>query len=656
MGILRNSACPACRENGHDKSGDHLIQFSDGGQLCTRSHFHKDGKRYYKKKGEKNPVFDEGIDGTIKYTPDEFYELEKSGKLKSESVRALALSGMRESDRYEVMDEKEQRVLEKQWATEVAHFNTLKVKNLVSRGIRGPIAKLYNVRVGLNEKGAVVRHYYPTYDEETELTGAICRNLPKDFRTGKLGKTWGKGNKLFGQNTMKEVSKSGARKDILTITGGQCDAMAAQQMLCDSRLNTTYEGQLFHVWSVQKGEAGIEEILANIKDIKKFKVVKTCFDDDDVGRALTKKVSALLGNRVKQIILPDGCKDPNSCIDNDREAEFVDAWWKADEVQVSSIKTADDPDLWEKATADIEMGLSWPWQGVTEQTFGIRFNNLYTIGGGSGVGKTEIAKETIQHLVDVHKKKVGVIFMEEPPEFTLKVLAGKWINKKIHLPPNQHPKGHPLWDAGRDYVRQEMLDALAVLRSKGLLYIADCGGDTRVSTILDRMAELRALGCHYIFIDNLTTISHEGKEGSVKAIDESMKSFGTYMQQEPVAIFLLSHLTKPQEGRKAYEDGGEVKQSDFRGSQSIAFWSTFMIGVERNTNGDAEEKLITYLRCVKDRLTGQNTGNVVTLKGDPKTGRLLEPSAHSAYSPKGKDKAKGKKGKKSKDKASKEDY
>lgn len=650
MGIVRNIPCPACRENGHDSTGDHLIVFSDGGQLCTRAHFHTDGKRYYKKKGEKNPVFEHGIDGTIKYSVEEFEELEKSGKLKDPSVRALALSGMRERDRYEVMDDDEQRALEKQWEREVEHFNTLKIKCLVSRAITGPTAKLYNVRVGLNKKGKVVRHYYPVYDEDMNLTGAICRNLPKDFRTGKLGKTWGAKNKLFGQNTMKAVSKSGARKDVLTITGGQCDAMAAQDMLSESRKNTQYEGMLFHVWSVQKGEAGLEEILANLKDIKKFKQVKLCFDDDEVGRLLTQKVAQLLGPRALQIQMPDGMKDPNQCLIEDRAEEFVDAWWKAAEVERSSIKTADDADLWEKAITPVTMGISWPWPGVTEQTFGIRPNNMYTIGGGSGVGKTEVAKEVIQHIVDHHHEKVGVIFMEEPPEFTLKVLAGKWVNKKLHLPPNNHPKGHAKWDEGRDYTYEQMIQALKTLRAKKLVYIADCKGDTRISTIIARMEELKSYGCKYLFIDNLTTISHEGKEGSVKAIDESMKQFGTYMQTEPVSIFLLSHLSKPDESRKPFEDGGQVRQSDFRGSQSIAFWSTFMIGVERNTNGDREEKLITYLRCVKDRLTGQNTGEVVTLKGNPKTGRLLEPSAYSAPSPKDK---KGKKGKKKKDKANK---
>lgn len=626
MAIVNNLPCKACRETGHDTSGDHLIVFDDGGQYCYRSQFHKSGKVFYKKKGDKNPIFEHDINGTIKYTQEQYFELQDSGKLKDEGIRILAMGGMREQDRYAVMFEEEQEQLEAQWARDVKHFNTLSVRNLVSRGIRGEIAKLYNVRVGLDSRGKVARHYYPMYDEDLQLCGAQCRNLPKDFRYGNLGKAWGK-NKLFGQSTMKAVSASGARKDILTIVGGACDAMAAQQMLCESRQGTTWEKQLFHVWSVMKGEAGLSEIVNNLKAIRKFKKVIFCFDNDAAGLELTKKACRLIREKAVVLQMPDGCNDPNQALQDSREPEFVDAWWKADKPQVSQIKTVDE--LFDEATREVTMGLSFPWEGLTEQTFGIRFHNMYTIGGGSGVGKTEIAKEIIQHLIDFHKEKVGIIFMEEKAAYTIRVLAGKWINKKIHLPKNNHPKGHERWDKGREYSTADATRAVSNLRAKAKILIAECDGDTSIDNIVAMTEELRASGCKYIFIDNLTTITHDESLSDVKGIDKSMKRLGTYMQEEEVSIFLLSHLAKPDSNRTPFEAGGQVRQSDYRGAMSIAFWSTFMIAVERNTEGTDEEKLITYLRCVKDRLTGMSTGEVVTLRGDTKTGRILEPNQHN---------------------------
>tara|TARA_R110000851_G_scaffold317339_1_gene480787 strand:+ start:16752 stop:18716 length:1965 start_codon:yes stop_codon:yes gene_type:complete len=654
MAINKSKACPQCREMGHDKDGSHLLIFPDGNGYCSHSHWHKSGQPYFEKKGKGKTVFQDDINGMTRYSQEEFSELLEAGKLKDPFTRELALGGMKEQDKYAVMFEEERLEMETKWGLEVAHFGSLPVKNLVSRGIKGEIAKLYNVRVGVNDNKKVARHYYPVYSvEDDKLQGAKCRNLPKDFITGRLGRVWGK-TKLFGQNTMKEVSASKQRKDILMIVGGECDAMAAQQMLHESRAGTQWENQLFHIWSVMKGESGINEIVDNIKAIKKFKKIIFCFDNDKAGMELNRRACRLLREKAVVLTLPDGCGDPNECLMEGRDAEFVDAWWKAEKPQVSQIKGVSD--LYKEATAEVEMGLSFPWNGLTELTFGIRPHNMYTIGGGSGTGKTENAKEIISHLVDYHKKLTGLIFMEERASFTLRVLAGKWINKKIHLPKNHHPKGHEDWDKGRDYTTEQANLAIKSLESKGKLLIAECDGDTSIDNIIALMEELRAMGCNYIFIDNLTTITHDENLSDVKGIDKSMKRLGTYIQEEPVSIFLLSHLAKPDSNRTPFEAGGQVRQSDFRGSQSIAFWSTFMIAVERNTEGNDEEKTITTVRCVKDRLTGMSTGKTVTLFGNTKTGRLLEAGSHYRTEKEINPKKKGKAFKKPKKSKFTEDY
>lgn len=627
MAIVGNKPCPACRENGHDKTGNHLIVFENGAGYCGRHMHHKDGKPFHAKPDEMPDVSKWKIDGTIQYSESEFRKLEKKGAFKDEYIRQMALSGMKPAVRYSVMTDEEQKVLEDLWESELRHFETLSVRDLVARGIPGHICKLYDVRVGVNKKKKVDRHYYPRHSLDTGvLVAAKCRNLPKDFTSGSLG-CMHEEVQMFGQHTLKKVTKSGARKDILTITGGELDSMAAQYMLCESRKNTQWEGVMFHVWSVTNGEAGLDDIVRNLKHIKKFKKVILAFDDDKAGRELTNKVRQLLREKAVVLQMPSGCNDPNQCLMEEREEEFVDAWWKADSPSVSSVLTA--ADLFDEATKEVEWGLDWPWPSVTKQTYGIRPHNLYVIGGGSGTGKTEIAKETIQYLTDHHKRLTGVIFMEEMPSFTLKVLAGKWANKKLHLPKNRVKKGHPDWVDGCDYTEEESIKAITQLVDKDKIRIAATKGDNSVDNIIALMEELRAMGCSEIFIDNLTTITHNGKSDNVKAIDETMKRFGTYMQETPVSIFLLSHLSKPDENRVPFEEGGMVKQSDFRGSQSIAFWATFMLAVERDTMAEDDSKFVTTLRCVKDRLTGVHTGETTLLVGNPRTGRLLEPDGHA---------------------------
>ncbi len=646
MGAIKgNKACPACREGGHDKTGNHLLIFKDGNGYCGKALHHKDGKPFHLKPDEIPDVTKWKVDGTIQYSVEEFEKLQKKGAFKDEYIRQMALSGMKMVDRYAVMSEEEQQDLESKWVEELKHFEKLSVRDLVSRGIPGQICKLYNVRVGLDKQGKVARHYYPRYALDTgDLIAAKCRTLPKDFLSGHLGCMFEK-SQLFGQSTMKAVSKSGARKDTLLIVGGELDAMAAQTMLLESRKNTQWESHLFHVWAVHNGESGLDDIINNLKAIKKFKKVIFGFDNDKTGQELNRKACQLLRDKAVVLQYPEGVSDANACLLDGRESEFVDAWWKADKPQVSSILTVDD--LFDEAVAETEWGLDWPWPNVTRQTYGIRPNNLYTIGGGSGTGKTEIAKEVIKYLTDHHKRMVGIIFMEEAPSFTVKVLAGKWINKKLHLPVNRVRKGHPDWDEGCEYTQEDMLSAVTSLRTANKIRIANTRGDNSIDNIVAQMEQLRAMGCNEIFIDNLTTIEHNGKTDNVKAIDESMKRFGQYMQETPVSIFLLSHLAKPDQNRTPFEEGGEVRQADFRGSQSVAFWSTFMIAVERNTMADDDSKFITTLRCVKDRLTGAHTGETTIIVGNRRTGRLLEAGDHIKNKPDSKPKkAKKKKSKK----------
>jgi hypothetical protein len=59
-----------------------------------------------------------------------------------------------------------------------------------------------------------------------------------------------------------------------------------------------------------------------------------------------------------------------------------------------------------------------------------------------------------------------------------------------------------------------------------------------------------------------------------------------------------------------------------------------MMAVERNTEGDDQEKTITTVRCVKDRLTGMSTGKTALLYGNTKTGRLLERKQEKDITPK----------------------
>lgn len=614
--------CPACRESGHDKTGDHLIVFEDGNAYCNRSRYHATGLPYFSSDGE-NPAMTSEITGDIKYTPDQFKELIESGMIDNPGQRILALSGMKQEHAWEVMSGTEREILELDWTYDLRYFEKLKVRNLISRHIRGEYAKLYNVRTGVDEEGKVDRHFYPVYSG-SRLTGAICRTLPKDFRFNRLGKTWGKTD-LFGMHITNDIAKTGRRFDSLLLVGGHCDALAAQQMLCESQKGTKWGDVKFHICSVNNGEHSIEEIIRSKDYINRFKRVIVAFDDDDVGNAFCKDVGRLFRDKAVKLPYPEGYKDPNACLIHKRHSEFVDGFFNPIQIfgggnlkRVSDIK--------DKAKKQPVMGLSWPWDSLNWMTFGIRPYSLHVLGGGTGVGKTEMTKEIVDHLTMVHEEVVGVIYLEEQTDRTVRSFAGKAINKRLEDPSVNDPNDS-MYSEARDYTKEQADTAIDDLSDINRLVIADTGGSKHIDTVMELIEEFLVSGITKIIVDNLTAIEIKGKGSvsKVEAIDEAMKRIGTFKDEKPVTIFLLSHLTRPRDPRIPHEKGGEVFITDFRGSGSISFWANGVFGIERNTTAETKElQRLTVIRCVKSRDNGMAPGNTVNTLYNPNTGRIRE--------------------------------
>lgn len=626
MAIINNLPCPACQKNGHDKSGNHLMVFDDGAGYCNRGHFHDNGRPYYHKPEGGIEITELPITGNIKYTPAQFKEMVKEGKLNDSKLRAIALGGMRMRDRYEVMNDEERAEQDAEWQLDVQWFLELKRKNLVSRHIRGDICALYDVRVGHDEEGRVSRHYYPRFEGGT-LVGAKCRTLPKEFKFGHLGKLFGEQD-LFGMNTMDAVLEKGRRKDTLLIVGGELDALAAQQMLLDSATGD-WKGKPYHVWSINKGEACLQEIVENRDHISKFKKIIWGFDGDEVGKKLNQQAARLFPGKSYVLEYPQGCKDANKALMAGKMKEFVDGWFNAkssDEVFKSQIKSAGSMrDQLKEAMP--EPGLSWPWKRLNKITLGVRKHQMYVIAAGSGVGKTEFLREVVKHLIEEHGQSVGIISTEDPFKKVSRAFIGKWIDKRIELPPTNDPRVDGYREVF-DYTKEDADAAIDYVADTGKFFVADLEGDYSMEKVEQTCLEFEAMGIQNIFIDNLTGIQLDEKKfgGKVGALDEAVKRIGNIKDRLPVSIFLVTHLSRPGQGRTPHEEGGDVFLSDLRGSGAIGFWASYVLAPRRNTMAESiDERTTTYLTCVKDRDQGIYTGTSVTLKGDLATGRLIEP-------------------------------
>lgn len=207
----------------------------------------------------------------------------------------------------------------------------------------------------------------------------------------------------------------------------------------------------------------------------------------------------------------------------------------------------------------------------------------------------------------------------------MRSFAGELINKDLNAPPINDPDD-PEYFLMRDYSKEDADKAIDAICDDGMLMIGDLQGRKDADSVLEVCEEAFALGYEDFVIDNLTAFEHKNKEGvagSVNAIDYTMKRLGTFKDEYPVNMILLSHLKRPFGDRKPHELGGEVVINDFRGSGSITFWANCVMGIERNTAADSiEERCLTCFRCVKNRVVGYKVGTKVYAELNFKTGKL----------------------------------
>ena len=454
------------------------------------------------------------------------------------------------------------------------------------RNISGSTCLKYGVRQGQDKQ------YYPYYDNEGTLTAVKTRTVSsKDFNiAGNFSSTL-----LFGQNLFPANGK------YLTICEGELDAMAAYQMT----------GSKYPVISIRNGaSAALRDCKANYEWIDTFETVTLAFDSDEAGQKAAKQVAELFGNKVKIMKMRTGYKDACDYLKHDKAKDFISDWWNAEEFVLDGILSAS------ALIEDLKKPLSvapvlYPWAGLNKMLYGIRPAELVTLAAGSGLGKSTILREFVSHILNNTNEKVGLAFLEETPERTMRGLVGLEINKKIHLP-----------DAV--YSPDDIEYAYKKLDLSNRVFLWNHFGSNDIVNVISRLKYfVKALGCKYLVLDHLSILVSDQAAGDErKNIDMVMTKLRTFVQETNCSLLLVSHLKRP-EG-KSLEDGAVTSLGMLRGSASIAQLSDAVIGAERNSQApDIVERNTTNVRVLKSRYTGY-TGHACTLFYDDRTGRLHE--------------------------------
>jgi len=455
---------------------------------------------------------------------------------------------------------------------------------LGKRGLTEDTCRKFSYHAGTNKDGKPVQ--IANYKRDGRVVAQKLRFAGKKFSFLGDSKECG----LFGQHLWQPSRR-------LVITEGEIDCLTVAQVL----------NLKWPVVSVPNGAQGaVKAIKRELEWVEAFDEVVIMFDMDEPGQEAALEVAALLSpGKAKIAQLP--MKDANELLVAGNGEAIVTAIYQAKTKRPDGIVTL--ADIRERALSPLQSGLPWPWPELTEKTHGRRYGEVYGLGAGTGIGKSDVFDEIIVFTARECGEKCGVFKLEQPPAESAKRLAGKVANRRFHVP-----------DSG--WSQDELVTAFDALADTGNVVLYDHFGTTDWDVISSKMRHMVvADGVKHIFLDHLTAFAADADDEK-KVLEQVMAAIAKLAQELNVCVYFISHLTTPEKG-DPHEEGGRVTIRQFKGSRAIGFWSHFMFGLERDQQAEDEtERSITTLRVLKDRYTGQATGHCIYLRYDAGTGRL----------------------------------
>ena len=474
---------------------------------------------------------------------------------------------------------------------------------LTDRCISEDTAKKYGVRHVVSADNKVSQHIYP-YFNGNEVVGTKTRFV--DNKNFSFAGTY-EGTGLFGEQLFRNTGGK-----YLTIVEGECDAMAAYELMQSK----------WACVSLKRGASGaVKDIRESIEFVESFDNVVICFDNDKAGIDAAKKVARILKpGKAKIMTLPTGCKDANDMLRQKKFQAFMSSWWEAKTYTPSGIMdlSAQKSEWLHRETKE---SIAYPWEGLNKKLYGMRKGELITLTGGTGLGKSSVTRELEHWLIKNTEDNVGIVALEENWLRTADGIISIEANDRVYL------------NERRDQYTEEQLNNLFdKVIPKGRVFIHAHLGATDIEEIFSKLRYI-IVGCEckWIIVDHLHMLVNVMDGGDERrGIDMLMNRLRSLVEETGVGMVLVSHLRRAA-GDKGHENGVEVSLSHLKGSAGIAQLSDCVIALERNQQAENEDEAnTTKVRVLKSRYTG-DTGLACSLRYNNETGRLFELSEEETF-------------------------
>lgn len=456
------------------------------------------------------------------------------------------------------------------------------------RGIKDEYNQFFGHLTKLDQSGNVLARYYP----ETAgyvITGYKCRNHPKNFSYGKIGKT-GITSDLSGQVKFK----NGGGKYVLLV-GGEEDKVAAFQMLRDSQIERGQEDfPPIPVVSPTTGEvSAYKQIASQYTWLDTFDNIIVGMDSDNTGKEALEKIIEVLPEDKVRIAKWSG-KDPNKMLLDGKEKQFLRDFYNAKPYVQDGIKSSDT--MMESVICELNKPRLTLPSYMAEMQYnmggGILDATITNVIADTSVGKSSHVNNMVYHWIFTAPDPVTIVSLE--------ATEGQWGVDMLSL----HLGVNLRWMGEKE--RLEYLARPDVVEKSNTLWFKD-NGEPRFYIIDERTGDIsktekqlerayKQYGSKILIIDVLTDMLR----GMDSEKQESHMKWQKMFIKNGVRLINVLHTRKPPKSK----DGKPVPISEYDAYGSGTFIQSAAINIllERDKESeDIVEKNTTYPRMPKCR-------------------------------------------------------
>lgn len=542
MGIeVGKTACPKCREEGNDTSGDNLKIFQDedgspAGAYCFACDY---------------KVLPDNFDPS-KYNSGENLEKQKERKL----------------------SKIEKNKITKEENEEVKSITFFPDRH---RAIKKNTFRAYGVRFSQDENDKLLEQFYPN-TKDGQLVGYKIRTLPKDFSQAPIG-VFNDQCDMFGSHLAEKCSKHS-----IVIAGGENDALAGYQMLLDYQKQngkTNYDPTLVVSSCVGEGSA-YKQIRANYEFFSQYKKIIVALDNDAAGRKGVEKILRILPKN-KVFIMNMRHGDCHEYLEKGDQSGFISDFFNARPYTPEGVYCA--ADLYNEALDFVSQSrISLPdfMVEVNDKLCGgVVRGSIVIVAGGTSSGKTTINDQMTAEWIMNSDERICVLSLEAS--------AGQYSTNLL-----SYASGIRFAKIRNQEDRVAMMMSKKAVEASDRLYKRD--DEQRLWVIDDRGAELnhvqdrveeivKSMGVTMLIID-VTSDLLDGL--SLSEAQDHMSWQKKFTKETGVTIVNVVHLRKTASGNKSYSQGALPTEDDLMGTSSLQKSASLIILIGRDKLHDDE--------------------------------------------------------------------